>query len=116
MAEIAGQYLKKGTLLFVEGSLRTRKWQDKDGQDRFSTEIKADSMQMLGGKASGGSSQANASYANDEEQTNSSAESAPASDSKPRTSGRKVSSHKNATPETSNGASGFDDRDDDIPY
>src|SRR3954469_2969431 len=49
LAEIAGQYLKKGSQVYVEGQLRTRKWQDKDGQDRYSTEIRADTMQMRGG-------------------------------------------------------------------
>ena len=48
LATIAGEYLKKGSQVYVEGSLRTRKWQDKDGQDRYSTEIRADVMQMLG--------------------------------------------------------------------
>jgi single-strand DNA-binding protein len=51
LAEVAGEYLKKGSQVYVEGSLRTRKWQDKDGQDRYSTEIRADVMQMLGGRA-----------------------------------------------------------------
>jgi len=50
LAEIAGQYLKKGSPVYVEGSLRTRKWQDKDGQDRYTTEIRADEMKMLGGR------------------------------------------------------------------
>ena len=53
-AEIAGEYLKKGSQVYVEGSLRTRKWQDKDGQDRYTTEIRADAMQMLGRRAGGG--------------------------------------------------------------
>jgi len=48
LAEIAGQYLKKGSQVYIEGSLRTRKWQDKDGQDRYTTEIRGDRMQMLG--------------------------------------------------------------------
>jgi single-strand DNA-binding protein len=48
LAEIAGQYLRKGSQVYVEGSLRTRKWQDKEGQDRYTTEIRADTMQMLG--------------------------------------------------------------------
>lgn len=55
LAEIAGQYLKKGSAVYVEGSLRTRKWTDKDGIERYTTEIRADSMQMLGGRQSGGS-------------------------------------------------------------
>lgn len=55
LAEIAGEYLRKGNQIYVEGSLRTRKWQDRDGNDRFSTEIVARDMQMLGGRGSGGS-------------------------------------------------------------
>jgi single-strand DNA-binding protein len=54
LAEVAGEYLKKGSQVYVEGSLRTRKWQDKDGQDRYSTEIRADTMQMLGRREGGG--------------------------------------------------------------
>ena len=50
LAEIAGEYLKKGSSIFVEGSLQTRKWQTKEGQDRYTTEVVADTMQMLGGK------------------------------------------------------------------
>ena len=53
-AEIAGEYLKKGSQVYVEGSLRTRKWQDKEGHDRYSTEIRADVMQMLGSRAGAG--------------------------------------------------------------
>lgn len=49
LAEIAGQYLKKGSQIYVEGRLQTRKWQDKNGIDRYSTEIIANEMQMLGG-------------------------------------------------------------------
>ena len=52
LAEIAGEYLKKGSSVFVEGSLQTRKWQTKEGQDRYTTEVVADTMQMLGGKDS----------------------------------------------------------------
>jgi len=49
-AEVVGQYLRKGSQVYVEGSLRTRKWTDKDGQEKYSTEIRADNMQMLGAK------------------------------------------------------------------
>ena len=52
-AEIAGEYLKKGSPVYVEGRIRTRKWQDKDGQDRYSTEIVADRMQLLGSRGGG---------------------------------------------------------------
>lgn len=74
LAEIAGQYLKKGTPVYVEGRIRTRKWQDKDGQDRYTTEIEATEMQMLGrregmgdapregGSSYGGGSSAGGSY------------------------------------------------------
>lgn len=50
LAEIAGQYLKKGSQVYLEGRIKTRKWQDKDGQDRYTTEIEATEMQMLGGR------------------------------------------------------------------
>ena len=54
LAEIAGEYLKKGSQVYVEGRLRTRKWQDKEGQDRYTTEIVVDTMQMLGSRAGSG--------------------------------------------------------------
>ena len=53
LGEIAGQYLKKGSAVYIEGRIRTRKWQDKEGQERYTTEIEANEMQMLGGKPSG---------------------------------------------------------------
>ena len=54
LAEIASQYLRKGSQVYIEGRIRTRKWQDKDGQDRYSTEIEANEMTMLGSKAQTG--------------------------------------------------------------
>ena len=54
LAEIAGQYLKKGRPVYIEGRLQTRKWQDKEGRDQYTTEIRADQMQMLGGQNDGG--------------------------------------------------------------
>ncbi|MFT3847505.1 MAG: single-stranded DNA-binding protein [Propionivibrio sp.] len=56
LAEIVGQYLKKGSTVYVEGRLRTRKWQDKEGQERSTTEIEVMEMQMLGGRSGGGTS------------------------------------------------------------
>jgi single-strand DNA-binding protein len=50
LAKIAGDYLRKGSQIYIEGSIRTRQWQDKDGQDRYTTEIVASGMQMLGGR------------------------------------------------------------------
>ena len=55
LAEIAAEYLRKGSQVYIEGKLRTRKWQDRDGNDRWTTEIVADEMQMLGGRGGGGS-------------------------------------------------------------
>lgn len=54
LAEIAGQYLKKGSQVYIEGRIKTRKWQNKEGQDQYTTEIEATEMQMLGGRGEGG--------------------------------------------------------------
>jgi single-strand DNA-binding protein len=54
LGEIAGEYLRKGSQVYIEGRLRTRKWQDKDGRDRYTTEIVANDMQMIGGRGGGG--------------------------------------------------------------
>ena len=56
LAEIVGQYLKKGSAVYVEGRIRTRKWQDKEGQERYTTEIEANEMQMLGSRSGAGAS------------------------------------------------------------
>lgn len=92
-AEICGQYLKKGSQIYVEGSLRTRKWQDKDGNDRYTTEIRGDRMQMLGGRGSGGGGGGATDF-----------DSQPA-DNAPR-----------GKPASSGGGEGFADLDDDIPF
>ena len=89
LAEIADQYLKKGSQVYVEGSLRTRKYKDKDGVEKYATEIKADSMQMLGGRGDGGG----------EERTQQSA---------PRQASRQ------APPAANSGGAGY--MDDDIPF
>jgi single-strand DNA-binding protein len=105
LAEIAGEYLKKGRPVYIEGRLQTRKWQTKEGQDRYTTEIIADQMQMLGTRDGGGS---NAAYdggveqspgMDDYNQAPAAAQSRPAPTAKPATSG-----------------SGFDDFEDDIPF
>ncbi|MDO6538600.1 single-stranded DNA-binding protein [Alteromonas stellipolaris] len=63
LAEIAGEYLKKGSQIYVEGKLQTRKWQDQSGQDRYTTEIIVDQMQMLGGRGGeGGGGNAGGGY------------------------------------------------------
>jgi single-strand DNA-binding protein len=60
LAEIAGEYLRKGSQVYIEGSLRTRKWQDKQGNERYSTEIVGNELQMLGGRGGGGGAAAGA--------------------------------------------------------
>jgi len=95
IAEVCGQYLKKGSQVYVEGSLRTRKWQDKEGNDRYTTEIRGDRMQMLGGRGAGGGGIADYDAAP--------AESAPSS--APR--GGKPAGGS---------AGGMNDMDDDIPF
>jgi single-strand DNA-binding protein len=97
LAEVAGEYLKKGSQVYVEGSLRTRKWQDKDGQDRYSTEIRADVMQMLGRREGGGEPRAESAERGDRgEPRAASKAAAPAAAKKP--------------------AGKFDDMEDDIPF
>lgn len=54
LAEVAGEYLKKGSQVYIEGELQTRKWQDQSGNDRYTTEVVANEMQMLGGRGGGG--------------------------------------------------------------
>ena len=61
LAEVAGEYLRKGSQVYIEGSLRTRKWQDKQGTERYSTEIIGNDLQMLGGRGGGGATMGAAS-------------------------------------------------------
>jgi len=60
LAEVAAEYLRKGSQVYIEGRLRTRKWQDRDGHDRWTTEVVASDMQMLGGRPGGGGAPAQA--------------------------------------------------------
>lgn len=78
LGEIAGEYLKKGSQIYVEGSLRTRKWQDKEGKDRYTTEIVANEMQMLGSRAGGGNDNNEYSQERPSSSSSSNRESAPA--------------------------------------
>ena len=105
LAEIAGQYLRKGSQVYVEGSLRTRKWTDKDGIEKYSTEIRADSMQMLGSRQGMGGG----SGGGDEGSGYDAPRSAPAA--RPAAAPRQAPA---STP--AKAASGFDDMDDDIPF
>ena len=104
LAEIAGQYLKIGRSVYIEGRIRTRKWQDKEGQDRYTTEIIADQMQMLGSREGmGGPS-------HDDEGGGGGGARAPASAS----AGAAGGGSKPAAAKKP--AGGFDDMDDDIPF
>ncbi|MDZ4141112.1 MAG: single-stranded DNA-binding protein [Methylotenera sp.] len=112
LAEIAGEYLKKGRPVYVEGRLQTRKWQTKEGQDRYTTEIIADQMQMLGGRDGAGS---NASYDGGMDQSSGSSDhynQAPSNQGATKQSGTAAQSA--AKPAAS--GSGFDDFEDDIPF
>lgn len=93
LAEVVSEYLKKGSQVYVEGSIRTRKWQDQSGQDRYTTEIVANEMQMLGSRGDGAS------------RGQSSESQAPRGPSAPRP-------QRQAAPPSD----GFDDLDDDIPF
>jgi len=68
LAEVVGEYVRKGSQIYVEGSLRTRKWQDKNGQDKYTTEVVASEMQMLGSRQGGGDSYAPAQSSNQSSQ------------------------------------------------
>ena len=106
LAEIAGQYLKKGRPVYIEGRIRTRKWQDKEGVDRYTTEIIADQMQMLGSREGmgtpgpdddGGSGGGNARAASG-------------------AGGGGAGAPRAAAAPAKKPAGGFDDMDDDIPF
>ncbi len=99
LAEIAGQYLKKGSQVYVEGSLRTRKYTDKNGVEKYATDIRADTMQMLGSRQGMGGEGAG---------TGGAAYSRPAAPAQ-----RPAAQSPAAKPAA---ASGFDDMDDDIPF
>ncbi len=101
LAEIAGEYLKKGRPVYVEGRLKTRKWTDKDGVEKYTTEIIADQMQLLGSREGGGGG-----MSHDE------GGGAPA----PRASGVPARSGAPAGKAPAKSNTGFDDMDDDIPF
>ena len=102
LAEIVGQYLRKGSQVYVEGSLRTRKWTDKDGVEKYTTEIRADQMQMLGSREGMGGNRAESSEGGERQSYSRPAAAAPA--------------QRPAGAAPSKAASGFDDMDDDIPF
>ncbi|MDP1924526.1 MAG: single-stranded DNA-binding protein [Thiobacillus sp.] len=98
-AEICGQYLKKGSQIYVEGSLRTRKYTDKDGVEKYATEIRGDRMQMLGSKGGGGMADMD-----DGGYSQVAPQAAPKPQARP------------SAPPSRPASSGFDDMEDDIPF
>lgn len=106
LAEIAGEYLRKGSKVYIEGSLRTRKWQDQSGQDRYSTEIVANEMQMLDSRGQDQGGYAPGNY-NQAPQQSGYAQ-APAAP-------QQAAPH-NPAPQQSPPPANFDDFDDDIPF
>jgi single-strand DNA-binding protein len=99
-AEVCGQYLKKGSQVYVEGSIRTRKYTDKEGIEKYATEIRGDRMQMLGSKGGGGMADMNDSDFNQS--------APPAARQQPRGNAPAAAQRP--------ASSGFDDMDDDIPF
>jgi len=93
VAEVAGEYLKKGSQVYIEGRLRTRKWQDKEGVDKYTTEIVGDRMQMLGGKPQGDNGSASGDATDRGEQQ-----------------------ERRPAPAAKKPAGKFDDMEDDIPF
>ena len=102
LAEIAGEYLKKGRSVYVEGRLKTRKWQDKDGVEKFTTEIIAEEMKMLGGREGmgGGAEEGGGGGGSSYER--------PAPASRPAGAAKPAAAKPSST--------GFDNMDDDIPF
>ena len=100
LGEIAAEYLRKGSQVYIEGKLRTRKWQDKEGKDRYTTEIIADQMQMLGGRGGGGGG------SSEPREPRSTSRQAPASDDR---------SDRSTAP-VDEGGGGGGEFDDDIPF
>jgi single-strand DNA-binding protein len=100
-AEIAGEYLKKGSPVYVEGRIRTRKWQDKDGNDRYSTEIVGDRMQLLGSRGGGEGSMGGSGGGSGGREPAPAAQGSGGGGAAKKPAGKK---------------GGFDEMDDDIPF
>ena len=112
LAEIAGEYLKKGRPVYVEGRLKTRKWTDKDGVEKYTTEIMADNMQLLGGREGGGGDEGGGGgYSRGSQGGGESGGGAPRQE-RSAPAARPAASKPAAT----KSSTGFDDMDDDIPF
>ena len=106
LAEIAGEYLKKGRPVYVEGRLKTRKWTDKDGVEKYTTEIIADQMQLLGGREGGTGGGTDEGYGEPRAE-------APRRSAPPQRPAAAPAAAPRPAPKSS---TGFDDMDDDIPF
>ena len=111
LAEIAGEYLKKGSPVYIEGRLRTRKWTDKENIERYTTEIVADSMQLLGSRGGVGAPGGGGDSMGDGD-----APRASGGGTGGGTGGGGASRGKPAAPAGKGGGAGFDDFEDDIPF
>ena len=114
LAEIAGEYLKKGRPVYVEGRLKTRKWQDKDGKDVYTTEVIADNMQLLGGREGAGGGDSGDDQGGDRSDRGDRGEGRSESRAPARSA---APAPRPAPPKPApKAATGFDDMDDDIPF
>jgi len=118
LAEIVSEYLKKGSSVYLEGRIRTRKWQAQDGTDRYSTEIVAEQMQMLGGRPGGDRSERTGDDGNDFESRP--ARSAPPAGTRAPAARTAANAAQQRPPQSSQpaygGGGGFSEMDDDIPF
>jgi single-strand DNA-binding protein len=118
LAEIVGEYVKKGRPLYVEGRLKTRKWQDKEGRDTYTTEIIASEMQLLGGREGGGDEGGGGGYSRGAGGGGYSRGGEDAEGGRP--AARPAAAQRPAAPRAPapapKAATGFDDMDDDIPF
>jgi single-strand DNA-binding protein len=123
LAEIAGEYLKKGRPVYVEGRLKTRKWQDKDGVEKYTTEVVADNMQLLGGRDGEGSGGGGSRAASGGGYGGGGGNNGGSGDDRGESSSQQYSQRPNApaarpaaNKPAAKSSTGFEDMDDDIPF
>jgi len=116
LAEIAGEYLKKGRSCYVEGRLKTRKWQDKDGVEKYTTEIIADNMQLLGGRDGGGGDEGGGGGGYSRGASGGGGGGGDRPERAERAERPAPASRPAATKPAAKSSTGFDDMDDDIPF
>jgi len=116
LGEIAGEYLKKGSKVYIEGKLQTRKWQDNDGNDRYSTEIVANEMKMLDSRGGDFQGQQNQGGGYQQSQGGYQQPSQPQGQSQSQPPAQNQSQNQNQGQQPAPASNGFDDFDDDIPF